>query len=131
MTASLEAHNLIILFTFLNVIFLWIHELDASRKGEWRMFGFLSGLKENMQRNFYLFAHIPLLLFTIYYLWTVINFHNFTLWIIWNGLMFIHLLIHLYAKRWKSNVFKSSSSFIFIYLTAITAFINLLLSNYY
>ena len=131
MTASLEAYNLIILLTFLNVVFLWIHELDACRQGEWRMFSFLSGLKDNMQRKVFLLAHIPLLLFTIYYLWTVIKFDNFPLWIIWNGLMFMHLLIHLYAKRWKSNVFKSSFSFIFIYLTAITACINLLLFKYY
>lgn len=122
---------LIIVFSSLSLAFLWMHELDAFHKKEWRMFSFLSKLNENVQYKIFLLAHIPLLLLSVYYLWTVFNLNNFPLWIIWNILMIIHLLVHLYAKRWKSNVFKSSLSFVFIYLTAITAFANLLLFKYY
>lgn len=131
MIAGLEKNDLIIILTSFNLIFLWIHELDAYNKGEWRMFSFLSGLKDDIQRKIFLFMHIPLLFLTIYYLWTVLNFNNLPLWLIWNGLMIAHLSIHLFAKNWSSNVFKSSFSFIFIYLTAITAFINLLFFKYY
>lgn len=123
--------TLIIVFSSLNLVFLWMHELDAFHKKEWRMFGFLSKLDEDIQYKIFLSAHIPLLLLSVYYLWTVLNFNNFSLWIIWNILMVVHLFVHLYAKRWKSNVFKSSLSFMFIYLTAITAFASLLLFKYY
>jgi len=122
---------LIIILSSLNLTFLWIHELDACHKGEWRMFGFLRKFKENTQYQIFLLAHIPLFIFTIYYLWTVFNFNNFPLWIIWNVLMIIHLIIHILAKKWKSNVFKSSFSFMLIYGIGISAFINLLLFRYY
>jgi len=127
----MDIKSAIITLSFMNVLFLWIHESDAFQRGEWRMFAFLSGLKEKTQYRIFLWAHVPLLLLSVYYLWTVFNFNNFPLWIVWNLLMIIHLLIHLFAKRWKTNVFHSVFSFAFIYMTAITAFAGLLLLKYY
>lgn len=131
MIYCIAMETFIIVLSSLNIMFFWIHELDACHKKEWRMFSFLSKLKEDIQHKIFLSAHIPLLVLSVYYLWSVLNFNNFPLWIIWNILVIVHLFVHLYAKKWKSNVFKSSFSFMFIYLTAITAFANLLLFKYY
>ena len=123
--------NLILLITVLNVSFLFMHEFDACFRGEWKMFKFLRKLNEKTQYQIFLYAHLPFSLFCIYYLWTVFSFSNFILWITFNSLMVIHLVIHVIAIKWKSNVFKNLSSFIFIGGAAITGIINLLLFNYY
>lgn len=123
--------TLMLIFTSLNVMFIWIHELDACYRKEWRMFGFLKKLKEDSQYAFFLLAHIPLFLFTIYYMWTVFKFNNYSLWIIWNILMILHSLIHIHAKKWESDVFKTSFSLVFIHGAGITSLVNLLLLKYY
>ncbi|MCK5076218.1 MAG: hypothetical protein KAR38_07565 [Calditrichia bacterium] len=115
----------------LNVIFLIMHELDACYTGEWKMFKFLRAFKERTQYLIFLYFHIPLFGFYIYYLWSVIYFNNFHLWIIVNSFSVFHLFIHLAALKWKSNVFKSFTSFFFISGAALIGAINLVLSTYY
>lgn len=121
----------LILSATLNVVFLIMHELDACYTGEWKMFKFLRAFKERNQYLIFLYFHIPLFGFFIYYLWSVYNFNNFILWITVNSFGIIHLFIHLAALKWKSNVFKSFTSFFLIGGAALTGAINLfLLSNY-
>jgi hypothetical protein len=43
----------------------------------------------------------------------------------------LHLIIHLIALKWKSNVFTSVSSFVFIAGAALTGMLNLLLFSHY
>jgi hypothetical protein len=123
--------NTIILLSVLNVIFFFMHEFDACYRKEWKMFRFLLKLKEETQYLLFLYIHLPLSLFLFYYLWTVINFNNINLWIIWNSLMILHFVIHIIAAKWKSNVFHSVHSFIFIGGVALTSIINLCLICYY
>jgi len=114
-----------------NVLFLLMHELDAVYRKEWRMFKFMSNLKEKTQCQIFLYLHFPLFAFLIYYLITVFNFNNISLWIIINSLSVIHFIIHLYARKWKSNVFQSGTSFLFIGGAGITGVANLILTKYY
>lgn len=117
--------------SILSVTFLLIHELDACNKGEWRMFKFMRKLKEETQYLIFLYAHIPLTLFLLYYLWTVLSFNNSILWILVNAFLILHLVIHVVARNWKSNVFQSIKSFVFIGAAAISGLINLCLIGYY
>ncbi|OHD19888.1 MAG: hypothetical protein A2086_02705 [Spirochaetes bacterium GWD1_27_9] len=121
----------IILMSVLSVMFLFMHEFDACYRKEWKMFKFLRNFNENTQYLIFLYIHIPITLFLLYYLWTVINFNNIILWIIVNVFFVLHLVIHLIARKWKSNVFTEIHSFIFIVGAAITSFINLFLVKYY
>ena len=121
----------IILMSVLSTMFLFMHEFDACYRREWKMFKFLRNLKENTQYLIFLYIHIPITLFLLYYLWTVINFNNIVLWIIVNLFSILHLVIHLIATKWKSNVFTGIHSFIFIVFGAIASFINLFLVKYY
>ncbi|MFC4674189.1 DUF6713 family protein [Dysgonomonas termitidis] len=123
--------DIIIIVSVLNVIFFIMHEFDAFYHREWIMFKFLRHLKENTQFLIFLYLHIPLLLLIVYYLWSVYNLDNIILWIVWNILMIAHLVIHLFALRWKTTVFNSVHSFILIGAAASTGLVNLLLVNYY
>jgi hypothetical protein len=123
--------ELIVLMSVLGVMLLFMHEFDAFYKGEWRMFKFLRKLKENTQYLVFLYAHIPLTLFLFYYLWTVISFNNIILWILINIFWILHFALHIIARKWKSNVFQSINSFVFIAGAAITGLINLCFAAYY
>lgn len=123
--------NTILIITSLNIMFLFMHEFDAFHQGEWKMFRFLRKLKESTQYLLFLYFHIPLTLFCFYYLWSAKNFDNFVLWLIMNIFSIFHLILHLIAMKWKSNVFKNIHSFIFIAGWGITGIINLVLMSSY
>ncbi len=123
--------NTIILMSILSVVFILMHEFEAFYREEWKMMKFLRKFKEETQYQIFLYAHIPLTLFIFYFMYTVVSFSNIILWIIVNVFMILHFLLHLIARKWESNVFKSINSFVFIGGAAITGFINLcLITNY-
>jgi hypothetical protein len=121
----------ILLASASSVILLFIHELDACHKGEWRMFKFMRKLNEKTQYLIFLYAHIPLSIFLFYYLWTVMSFNNIILWVIVNIFLILHFAIHVIARKWESNVFHSFNSFVFILGAAITGLLNLCLVSSY
>ena len=123
--------SLIVIITSLNVMFLIMHEYDAFYRGEWKMFKFINKLKDSTQFLIFFYLHIPITLLCLYYFWTTINFNNFLLWIIINIFSILHLIIHLIARMWNSNVFKSINSFFIIAGSAITGLINLIIFRYY
>lgn len=124
-------NHLITFVSVVNVIFLFMHEFDAVYEGEWKMFGFLKSFGERIQYLIFLYSHVLICGFVFYYLWCVCNGNNYPLWITVNFFGVFHFLIHIIAIRWKSNVFKSFSSFLFISGMAITGVINLILFKYY
>ena len=123
--------NAILTLTIMNIMFMFMHEFDACYQGEWKMFKFLRKLEEKKQYLIFIYFHIPLVLIYLYYFYVVLNFNNFYLWVVINIISILHLLIHLVASRWSSNVFKSMHSFAFIGGAAVTGGLNLLLLNYY
>jgi hypothetical protein len=106
--------DVMMMISLASVLCLVFHEIDACRRGEWNMFGFMSHLSQKTQRRVFLFAHFPLTLIVAYYLWSVFTSQHIVLWIIWDGLMIFHLIIHIVATKWKTNVFRSPYSFSFI-----------------
>ncbi len=123
--------DIILILSVSNVICFIIHELDAFYRQEWKMFGFLQSFKHKTQYLIFLYAHIPLIFFLIFYLWTVINLNNYWLFLAVNIFSLFHLALHLAARKWKSNVFRSIHSFSIIFLIGFTGFVNLILSSYY
>ncbi len=121
----------IITLSVIGVLFFIMHEYEACYYREWKMFRFLNKLNKETQAMLFVYLHLPLTLFMFYYLWTVINLSNIVLWIILNSLLILHLIIHLIALKWKSNVFHSIHSFIFIAGAALTGLISLFLVMYY
>jgi len=123
--------EMILLLSTLSVLLIFTHEYDAFHHREWKMFRFLRRFSNQTQYFIFLYAHIPLTLFLLYYLWTVVVFDNIILWIVMNVLLIIHFAIHVVALKWKSNVFHSIYSFIIIGAAAIAGIINLCLCGYY
>ena len=114
-----------------SVMLLFLHEFDAFYHREWKMFAFLKKLSEKQQYMLFLYVHIPLTLFLFYYLWSVMFFSNNILWITVNGVFILHFLIHVVALKWKSNVFTSIHSFIFIAGMALLGAVNMCLMPFY
>ena len=123
--------TIILTLTSLNIIFLLMHEFDACYLGEWGMFRFLKYFGENTQYQIFLWFHFPMCAFLLYYFGTVLSFSNIWLWFLVNAFGVVHLIIHLMALKWKSNVFTSFSSFTFIVGAALTGILNLILFSYY
>lgn len=123
--------DIILLLSTLSVLLIFTHEYDAFYHREWKMFRFLNRFSIPTQYFIFLFAHIPLTLLLLYYLWTVLVFSNIMLWIVVNVLLVFHFAIHVIALRWKSNVFHSIYSFIIIGAAAIAGIINLCLFSFY
>jgi len=123
--------GLIKISAVINIVFFLMHEFDAFHRGEWKMFPLLNRLSEKTQYSVFLYAHIPICLLVFYYLKTVFESGNFALFVFINSFGFLHLLLHLAALRWKTNVFTGFASLLFITATGLTGLINLLLSGYY
>ena len=123
--------TLILTLTIINIIFLLMHEFDACYQGEWRMFRILKHFPQKTQYQMFLWFHFPICAFLLYYFSTVLSFSYFWLWVLVNMFGVIHLAIHLIALKWKSNVFTSFSSFVFIAGAALTGLLNLIFFSYY
>ena len=115
----------------ITVLFFFMHEFDAIRTEEWKMFKFLKPLKERTQYLVFLYIHIPLTGLFFFYLYTLYNASNLILFIIVNSLSIFHAIIHFIALRWNSNVFKNFESFLFIGITGLSGLLNLILINQY
>lgn len=123
--------SLIIFMSISCAMFIFMHEFDAFHKNEWKMFGFLKKWDEKKMYLFFLYAHIPVTLLLFYYLWTTFAFSSIILWTAVNIFLILHFVLHIMAKKWKTNVFHSVHSFIFIGGAAISALISLFLIAYY
>lgn len=123
--------ELIITLSVLNILFILLHEFDAFYREEWHMFRFLRSLKVETAYLVFFYAHIPVTLIAIYYLYSVFTFSNKGLWLVWNIVMVLHLIIHLIARKWHSNVFHSIHSFVPIFGAGFTGAISLLLMESY
>lgn len=117
----------IVIVTLLNLTLFILHEIDAIANGEWKMFSFLQSFKERTQKIIFLYVHLPLPSLLVYYVYLVFASRNITVFIIVNSLAVLHFVIHLFALKWESNVFKSHISIILLGGIALTGLINLIL----
>lgn len=99
-------------FFYLALSCLLIHEMDAVRCKEWRIFPILSSLEEKTGFQVFMLAHIPL--FGLL-LWALIGSENPENWI--QGLNYFcifHLFAHILFLRHPKNEFKDWMSWLWI-----------------
>ena len=103
------------------------HELDAIQRHEWRIFPFLSSLKEDIAYQIFVIAHVPLIVFLLWLMnhssenvryWFQVSFDIF---------LIIHLGLHSLLKSHKKNEFTSVLSKIIIMLMALSGLLHLIL----
>ncbi|MBI9047492.1 MAG: hypothetical protein JEZ06_23615 [Anaerolineaceae bacterium] len=119
------------IITSLNIVFLILHEMDAVRHGEWKMFKLNKKIPEEIQYQLFLWLHFPLLLLIIFYAYSVFSFEYLVIWLIMNIFSVIHLILHIIFFKSRKNVFKNKSSFVLIVGIALTGLINLMVMKYY
>ena len=91
-------------FFYLALSFILIHEMDAVRCKEWRIFPLVALLNEKIGFQVFMLAHIPL--FGILF-WGLIGAEDPTLWIRgFNYFCLLHLLAHLLFLWHPKNEFK-------------------------
>lgn len=89
---------------YIGLSFLTVHELDAMRCREWRIFPGLSLLSDNLRQTIFVFVHIPLFFLVFHQLTHQSNIDNFVKG--FDIFMIIHVGLHLLFLRHKNNEFK-------------------------
>lgn len=100
------------IFFYLGLSLILMHEMDAIRCREWRIFPGLSLLEEKIAFPIFMLAHIPLYFFPLYYLQiqsdpsALINGLNY--------FFILHFFLHLLFLKHKNNEFTDAISWIII-----------------
>jgi hypothetical protein len=117
-TVSIEAP-----FFLLGLTLLLVHELDAMRCHEWRIFPGLSALPDRWGLRLFILFHVPLL----YVLLAAVAAGPEARVIVVLDLFFIlHLGLHLFFLRHPRNEFRDSLSWTLIVGAAVSGGIDLL-----
>ena len=112
---------------FLGLSLLLVHELDAVKRHEWRIFPILSSLPEKTAYILFVSLHLPLFTLILFYL-THPNPEIRYWFIISMDIFFIaHMGLHGLYKNHKENDFENGFSKVIISLMAIFGGCHLLL----
>lgn len=111
-------------FFYLGLSFLILHEMDAIRCKEWRIFPGLSLLSDKIGQVLFVFAHLPLFYFIFWRLTYSQNIEAFMKG--FNIFMIVHLLLHILFLKHKNNEFKDWISWSVIIGSGICGIIDLL-----
>ena len=113
-------------FFYLGLTFLLIHEMDAVRCKEWRIFPGLSMLDDKWGFRIFIAAHIPLFFFIFLGLSTA-NFSESLIYGL-NIFFVVHFGLHLLLLKNKKNEFKGWISWTFISGAAICGLAELVIA---
>ncbi len=89
---------------FLGITFFVLHEMDAVRCKEWRIFPGLSQLNDLWGKRIFLLAHIPIGCFIVWQLTASRSLQNFRMG--FDVFLVIHLVAHLVYLKHAENQFK-------------------------
>lgn len=113
------------IFFHLGLSLMAMHEMDAIRCKEWRIFPGLSLLSDKMGHIIFLFAHVPLF---FYIFWSLTNSDNLESFINgFNIFMIVHLGLHILLLRHKDNEFKDWISWSIIIGAGLCGLIDLIM----
>jgi len=91
-------------FFYVGLSLMVVHEMDAIRCKEWRIFPGLSLLSDKLGHVVFVFVHVPLFFFIFWQLTHSQDTNSFT-----KGLsifMIVHLGLHILFLKHKNNEFK-------------------------
>lgn len=92
------------LFFYLGLSLITMHEMDAVRCREWRIFPLLSMLNDRWGHIVFVFAHVPLF-FWIF--WQLTHHTHLSAFIVgFDIFLMVHLGLHLLFLKHKNNEFK-------------------------
>ncbi|MFN5458623.1 MAG: DUF6713 family protein [Bacteroidota bacterium] len=111
-------------FFYLGLSFLTLHEMDAIRCKEWRIFPGLSLLSDKIGQVLFVFAHLPLFYFVF---WQLTHSQDIVAFMKgFNIFMIVHLLLHILFLKHKNNEFKDWISWSILIGSGLCGIINLM-----
>ena len=114
-------------FFIIALTFMVLHEMDAVRCKEWRIFPGLSRLKDETGFIVFMLAHIPLFVTLFYYLFALPD--PSTLIFSLNIFFIVHLGLHLFYLKHEKNLFKDWLSWVIISGAAVFGAMDLLINE--
>jgi hypothetical protein len=115
------------LIFYLGLSFLFVHELDAIKRHEWRIFPGLSSFEDNLSYQLFVALHIPLFVLILWFLCHPSAQINFWFRISIDSFLIIHFGLHHFLKSHGKYEFTQKFSKIIINLAALTGLIHLIL----
>ncbi|WP_129538596.1 DUF6713 family protein [Flavobacterium sp. 140616W15] len=113
------------IFFYLGLSFITIHEMDAIRCREWRIFPGLSLLSDKLGYIVFILVHIPLFFF-IY--WELTHSQDIAVFIkSFNIFTIIHLGLHVLFLKHKNNEFKDWISWTILIGAGLCGLIDLII----
>ncbi|MDE5052960.1 hypothetical protein NDK25_12030 [Niallia taxi] len=113
----------LLLFLFNLSLFL-LHEMDAIKRSEWRMFIVLKDMEDSTAYKVFTLIHLPL--YTIILALLFSRYQTITFWTI-DLFLIIHAILHLLFEKHPRNGFKNTFSRTIFYLMGIFALFHILL----
>ncbi|MFJ7666376.1 DUF6713 family protein [Lysinibacillus sp. NPDC097195] len=114
---------LLVLFLFNLSLFL-LHEMDAIRRSEWRLFIVLKDLEDSKAYKIFTFIHLFLYVIIFSFLFSQ---YQTALFLVLDIFFIIHAGLHFLFERHPRNEFKNLFSRSIIYPIGIIAIVHLLL----
>ena len=102
--------------TFLNLLFwlnlalLLVHELDAVRRQEWRMFAFLNRLDDERAHQLFALLHVPLFILTFWFLSRSGQPVYFWFQLVIDIFLIVHWGLHRLFRSHPANAFDNAFS---------------------
>ncbi len=112
------------LFFYLGLSAIIIHEMDAIRCKEWRIFPGLSLLKDTWGFNLFMLAHVPLFYFLFWGLMR--NGDHTQLKLALDAFLMIHVGLHILFLQHKKNEFKDLVSWAIIISAGLFGLLDIL-----
>jgi hypothetical protein len=109
---------------------LLLHEMDAIRTKEWKMFIVLKDMKEQTGYIVFSLIHLPLYAWVIYSVSQTWNGSYALIWLLTDVFLVIHAMIHFGFRKHTANGFQSVYSNILIYGTAALSVLHFFLMFY-
>lgn len=115
------------IFFYFGLAALLVHELDAIKRKEWRMFPGLSKLKDETGYNVFTGLHLPLY-FLVFWLLQKPETSS-TIILILDAFFIVHLLLHIILRNAPKNNFSGIFSIALIWIIGVSGLLDLI--NYF
>lgn len=114
------------IFLYLGLAAIFVHEMDAVKRKEWRMFPGLSKLKDETAYYFFTGLHLPMY-FLVFWLLHKPETSSIIILIL-DVFFIIHLLLHIILRNDSKNNFSGMFSIALIWIIGISGVLDLLIS---
>lgn len=104
---------------------LLVHEMDAIRRKEWKMFVILKDLDDKIAYMVFTILHIPIYCLVLYFTITLVD--KTVLYMIIDGFLIVHTVLHVFFEKHKDNQLKNWFSRGLIYGMGVLAVVHMMM----